>query len=62
MQKGVKMAETSVYFKADKNTKKTFDVAVAGTDYNNKQILNAFIEKFSASPAETLNFLGLKNE
>ena len=56
------MAETSVYFKADKNTKKTFDVAVAGTDYNNKQIFNTFIEKFACSPQETLIFLGLKDE
>ena len=56
------MSDTSIYFRAEKDIKKNFDAAAALTDFNNKQILTAFIEKFSASPAETLNFLGLKNE
>ena len=56
------MSDTSIYFRAEKGIKKNFDAAAALTDFNNKQILTAFIEKFSASPAETLNFLGLENE
>ena len=56
------MDDTSVYFRAEKGLKRQFDVAVAGTSYNNKKIFNVFIEKFANCTTETLKFLGLENE
>ncbi len=55
------MNDTTLYFRAEKPVKKKFDVAVAGTDFNNKQIFTAFIEKFACNTDETLKFIGLEN-
>ena len=55
------MSDTSIYFRAEKDIKKNFDAAAALTDFNNKQIFTAFIEKFACNTDETLKFIGLED-
>ncbi len=52
----------AISFATTEEKRRQFNSLLAGNGLNTKDVMNLFVDKLISTPAETLNFLGLKNE